>query len=67
LFIPTTITANVAGFEGNCLHFYGSGGTVWGYNNVGAFGMVKFDFVAGATYTLSFDYKVGKDWNKKSI
>ena len=64
LFIPTTVTSGIAGFEGNCLHFYGANGTMFGYDANAAFGMVDFDFKGNTTYTFSFDYKVGPDWNK---
>ena len=62
--INPTVEAGVAGFEGNCLHFYDTGKTWFGYDAEGAFGLVNFSFVTGETYTFSFDYKIGPDWNK---
>ena len=58
--------SGVAGFEGNCLHFdqVGGKGTVIGWHPDGAFEMIKFSFVPGETYNLSFDYKYGPNWNK---
>ena len=37
---------------------------LFGYNKDGAFGEVKFTIQTDATYTFSFDYKIGPDWNK---
>ena len=64
LFIPCEVVSDVPGMTGDCLHFYGSGGVLFGYNKDGAFGEVKFTIQTDATYTFSFDYKIGPDWNK---
>ena len=60
------VVDDVAGMDGKCLRFESARGTLLGYNPSGSFEMVAFTFEKGATYSFSFDYKAGENWEMNS-